>query len=96
MFTLVTDKSRFYRVKRGQSAAEIERTLKNPAGSEVFAGKIIVVHENLTVYSAAVGDTYKVIAQKFSTDEQLLKNINGGKPVYPTCKIFVPCKSVML
>ena len=91
MFTLVTDRSKYYKVKRGQSAAEIERELKIPARC-AFAGAVIPVYGGLTVYRADVGDTYRTVAVKFKTDEARLREINGGKPVYPTCKLFVPCK----
>ena len=92
MFTLVTDRSKYFRVKRGQSSAEIERVLKTPANA-AFAGAIIEVAESgLMQYCAVVGDTYQSIALKFSTDEDKLKKLNRGKPVYPTCKLFVPCK----
>lgn len=93
MFTLETDKSKYFRVKRGQSAKEIERFFNLPVNGEVFGGRIIyLTDENFVSYTATVGDTYKTIALKFGADEEKLKNLNGNKPVYPTCKIFVPCK----
>ncbi len=93
MFTLVTDRSKYFRVKRGQSAAEIERNLKTPVQGAVFTGRIIAVSDNvLKQYVAEVGDTYRTIALKLGADEEQLKKINGFKPVYPTCKLFVPCK----
>ena len=93
MFTLITDKSRYFKVKRGQSAGEIERELNTPVCGKVFAGKIVkVVREPLVRICAGVGDSYKTIASKYGVPESLLKEINGSKPVYPTCKIFVPKK----
>ena len=93
MFTLVTDRSKYFRVKRGQSSGEIERVLKTPVCGAAFAGRIIEVAERgLTPYVATVGDTYRSIALKFSADEDRIKKINGFKPVYPTCKLFVPSK----
>ena len=93
MFTLVTDRSKYFRVKTGQSAAEIESTLNTPVTGTAFAGKIIPVGENnLRRYVAEVGDTYRTIALKFGADEEQLKKVNDFKPVYPTCKVFVPCK----
>ena len=92
MFTLVTDRSKYFRVNRGQNSGEIERVLKTPAFN-AFAGAIIEVAESgLIQYSAEVGDTYKSIALKYSADEEKLKKINANRPVYPTCKLFVPCK----
>ncbi len=93
MFTLVTDKSRYFRVKRGQVSEDIEKALGMPVIGEVFAGEIIpVIDIKLTLYTAAVGDTYRSIALKTGADEATLKKINGGKHIYPTCKLFVPCK----
>ena len=93
MFTLVTDRSRYFRVKRGQSAEEIERVLKTPVHGEAFAGAVVEVwSEKLTEYTAAVGDTYRTVALKFGADERQLRKLNADKPVYPTCKLFVPCK----
>lgn len=91
MFTLVSDRSRYFRVKRGQSAAEIEAQLKTPVNGAAFAGRILKVADgDFKLYSAKVGDTYRTVALKFNADEEELKKINGLKPVYPTCKLFVP------
>ncbi len=91
MFTLITDKSKYFRVKRRQGAAEIENEFNIPVQGQIFAGRIIFVGEkNLRHYVAEVGDTYRTIALKFGVNETELKEINGFKPVYPTCKLFVP------
>ncbi len=91
MFTLVTDRSKYFRVKRGQCAKEIENVFDFPVNGRAFAGAIVVIGEkNLVRYTAKVGDTYRTVALKFGTDEDRLKSINGNKPVYPTCKLFVP------
>ena len=93
MFTLITDRSRYFKIKRGQSSGEIERVLNTPVCGKVFAGRIIrVADEQLVPVSAGVGDTYRTIAAKYGADEARLKEINGSKTVYPTCKIFVPKK----
>ncbi len=93
MFTLVTDRNKYFRVKRGQSAEEVQRVLKTPVNGAVFAGRIVeVCEEELVEYSALVGDTYRTVALKFGADEERLKAINAFKPVYPTCKLFVPSK----
>ena len=91
MFTLVTDKSKYYRVKRGQSERDVQNVFKAPVCGKVFEGAIIrIMQENFTEYSAVPGDSYKSIAQKFGVQEEELKKLNSGKPVYPTCKLFVP------
>ena len=92
MFTLATDRSKYFRVKQGQSSGEIERILNTPAIG-VFEGAIISISdEKLLSYRAKVGDTYRTVANLFGIDEERLKAINANAPVYPTCKLFVPCK----
>ena len=49
MFTLVADKSKYFRVKDGQSREEIEAELRIPAG-EIYAGKIIERGEPMQIY----------------------------------------------
>ena len=93
MFTLITDKSRYFKIKRGQSLNEIERVLNTPVCGNVFAGRIIkVADEPLIVIAAGVGDSYRTIADKYGVSQPHLMELNGNKPVYPTCKIFVPKK----
>ena len=92
MFTLVTDRCEYYKVKRGQGAKEIENTLFTPAG-EVFCGAVIAVsRQKLAAYSVKPAETYKSIAGKFSCGEEELKKLNNDRPLFPTCKLFVPCK----
>ena len=93
MFTLITDRSRYFKIKRGQSSGEVERVLNTPVCGKVFAGRIVkVADERLFAVTADVGDTYRTIAAKYGVAEPHLKEINGSRPVYPTCKIFVPKK----
>lgn len=94
MFTLVTEKSRFFRVKRGQSGEEIEKFFISPVCGKAFAGRIIEIKTNLSVCTANAGDTYRTLAAKLGADEEVLRELNGGKPVYPTRKIFYPRKNV--
>ena len=93
MFTIVTEKSKFFRIKRGQSGEEVEKFFLTPVGGAAFAGRIIEVKRNLSVHIAAVGDTYRTIAAATGCKEAALRELNGAKPVYPTCKIFYPRKN---
>ena len=93
MFTLITDRSRYFKVKRGQSRKDIEGVLNTPVREEPFAGRIIKVEEEpIFAVTADVGDSYRTIAVNHGVPELYLKELNGNKPVYPTCKIFVPKK----
>lgn len=91
MFTLITDRSRYFKIKRGQSSGEVEAVLNTPVCGKAFAGRIIKIpSERLIKITADVGDNYRTIAVKYGVAESRLKEINGSRPVYPTCKIFVP------
>lgn len=93
MFTLITDRSRYFKIKRGQSSGDVETALNTPVCGKAFAGRIVrVSEERLVKVAAGVGDNYRTIAAKYGVAESRLKEINGSKPIYPTCKIFVPKK----
>ena len=85
---LQLETARFYRVKRGQTARQIEKVLNIPANC-CFEGAIIVV-EKCTPYVVQPFETYASIAKKFRTEEAALKKFNGNRPLYPACKIFIP------
>lgn len=91
MFTLVTDRSRFFRVKRGQSDRDIENTLSVPARG-AFVGAILSCKGEYILYVAGPVDSYKSVAEKFGVSGEELKNINGYRTVYPTCRLFIPRK----
>ncbi len=92
MFTLVKDKSRFFRVKQGQSDREVELALNTPV-SGVFGGAIIEAAEDFLVYVATPRDSYRSLSEMFGVSEDELRKINFGRPVYPTCRLFIPRKS---
>lgn len=91
MFTLVTDKSKYFRVKDGQSREEVEAALRVPVG-ETFAGKIIERGEPMEIYVVKPLENYRTIARKLGVSEEELETVNAHKPVYPTCRLFVPYK----
>jgi len=90
MFTLTMQKCGYFRVKDGQTAEEIERVLRVPVSGEVFSGRIIVSGGSYTLHTARAGEGYKSIAARYGVDEEELKRANSFKPVYPTCRVFVP------
>lgn len=91
MFMLLKDKVKFFRVKRGQQARDIERELNIPVKFCVFSGMIIEIDNNLYIrYVAEVGDTYESIAEKFCVKKSILEQVNCNTPVYPTEIIFIP------
>ena len=92
MFTLVTAKCKFFRVKRGQSGEEIEAALKKPVPPDAFGGKIIETDGEYTVYEARPFDSYKTVAERFGIAEKELEEANFSRIIYPTRKLFVPCK----
>lgn len=91
MFTLVTDRSKYFRVKRGQTKAEVEAALRTPI-KNFFCGAIAETGEELELYICRPMESYGSISVKFGIPVEELKRINFSRPVYPSCKLFVPCK----
>ncbi len=91
MFTLVTDRSTYFRVKRGQTKAEVEAAFCVPLNN-FFCGAIAAVGEKMEIYTCRPLDSYHTLSRKFGVSVEELKRINFSKPVYPSCKLFVPCK----
>lgn len=82
-------KGRYYRIKTGQTARAVEEMLSCPVNS-CFAGAVVSV-EKCSVYTVAPFETYQSIAKKLGVMEETLKNFNGCRPIYPFCKIYIPC-----
>lgn len=91
MFTLVTDRSKYFRVKRGQTKADIEAAFRTPV-KYCFCGAIAEIGEEKEVYLCKPLDSYNSLSLKFGVPAEELKRINFSKPLYPSCKLFVPCK----
>lgn len=89
MFTLVTDHSKYIRVRRGADRGAVEKELKSPV-DDVFAGEILLRAEEMEIYVAKPHDSYASVARKFGLTEEELKKINLFRPVYPTCRLYVP------
>ena len=94
MFTLVTDRSKYFRVKRGQTKAEVEAALCVPLKNS-FNGAIAEVGEKMQVYTCRPLESYLSLSRKFGIPVEELKEANFSKPVYPSCKLFVPCKKIV-
>ena len=91
MFTLVTDRSKYFRVKRGQTKAEVESVLRTPI-KNFFCGAIAETAEELELCICRPMESYQSISSKCGISVEELKRINFSRPVYPSCKLFVPCK----
>lgn len=91
MFTLVTDRSKYFRVKRGQTKAEVEAAFRTPVKT-FFYGAITELGEEMEVYTCQPLESYLSLSLKFGVSADELKRINFSKPLYPSCKLFVPCK----
>ena len=90
MFTLVAEKNKFFKVKRGQSAGDIQSELKVPVCGEAFAGRIIRTDAQYVVHIARPLESYASLAESYGVSEREIREVNGDKPVYPTCSIFIP------
>ncbi len=91
MFTLIPEKSRFYRVKRGQNAREVSISLGQPVLEDLSGGMIIPVNDGYIIHEAGEGETFYSLSQKFGVSEDAVKKANGGV-IYPSCKLFIPSR----
>ncbi len=85
---LILDRGDFYRVRRGQTPSMIESVLNFPV-KECFDGAVLPV-EACTVHIVRTGETYFSIASDYGTEEETLKNFNNFRPLYPSCRVFIP------
>ena len=90
MFALIRENYRYFRVKSGQSASDIERELQIPVPCGLFCGQILSADRKFRVYTVKVGDTYRSVCLKEGVDEQTLKEVNFHAPLYPTKKLYIP------
>lgn len=90
MFALVRENYRYFRVKSGQTSGEIERELQIPVPNGSFCGQILRADKKCRVYTVKVGDTYRSVCLKEGVDEDTLKELNFGAPLYPTKKLYIP------
>ena len=89
MFSLVTERGKYLRVRNGVTKEEIISAYSQPVG-DVFAGAVIPLLPPKRHCFASVGDTYAKIAARERVDEAELKKLNGGAVIYPTLKIWLP------
>ena len=89
MFSLVTERGKYLRVRNGVTKADIISAYSQPVG-DVFAGAVIPLLSPKRYCFAAVGDTYAKIAARERVNEAELKKLNGGAVIYPTLKIWLP------
>lgn len=93
MFTLELERNKFYRMKKGQSAAEAEKVFSCPFAADLRCGSIVPLSlQPLKIYTVRVGDDYKKIASAFCVDVERLKELNGNKTLYPTRAVFLPAE----
>ena len=88
MERLQLDKSRYYRIKRGQMISEVEKVLSCPVKNN-FAGAVVYA-ENCLVYTVRPFDNYASIAAAYNIDEEKLKAFNFGRILYPTRIVYIP------
>lgn len=89
MFSLVTERGRFVRVRKSVKKEDVIKTFMYPAG-EVFCGQIIEIGPPKRYCYALAGDTYKKIARRERVNEEALIKLNGGRCVYPTMRVWLP------
>lgn len=94
MFTLVTGRNKFFRIRRGQSPSDIEKTLGFPVTGEFFTGRIVEGRRPMRVYIVKPAETYRSVAAKLNVSVESLMEVNGARPLFPYCRLFVPGKDL--
>lgn len=89
MFSLVTERGKYLRVRSGVTKEKIISVYSQPV-DKVFAGAVIPLLPPKRYCFARVGDTYAKIAARERVDEAELKKLNGAAVIYPTLKIWLP------
>ena len=89
MFSLVTERGKYLRVRKNITANGVAETYSCPAEC-AFCGQIIALTPPKRFVYALAGDTYEKIAEREGADESELMVINGGKTLYPTLRVWLP------
>ncbi len=90
MFSLVTERGKYLRVRKNVSKDDVVATYKIPVGGEFFCGRIIALGTPKRYCYAEPDDTYEKIAEREGADAEELKTLNGNTAVYPTRRIWLP------
>ena len=89
MFSLVTERGKYVRIRKSVKKEDVIKTFSYPAG-EIFCGQIIEIGAPKRFCYALAGDTYSKIAARERVDEGELKKLNRNRPVYPTLRVWLP------
>ena len=90
MFSLKTERGKYFKVKHGVEKSEIVSVFNCPVEGEIFTGKIIALTPPKRCVYAVVGDTYKKIAARERVKEEELIKLNYAAPVYPSKRVWLP------
>lgn len=90
MLTLNIEKGEYLRVRKGMDGEKISAVFDCPVPNDVAEGQIIRLYAGCRSVFAAVGDDYGTIARRMGLDEGELARFNGGSPVYPTKRVWLP------
>ncbi|MDE7379493.1 MAG: LysM peptidoglycan-binding domain-containing protein [Clostridia bacterium] len=89
MFSLVTERGKYLRIRKRVKREDVISTFSIPAG-EVFFGEIIELGSPVRSCRAQVGDTYAKIALRERVDEEELRALNNNAAIYPTLRVWLP------
>ncbi len=91
MFTLNLERGSYIRIRSGVKKRDVERVFSFPVNAEIFTGAIIPVLAKPRGYCYALPqDSYFSIAQRVGIKEEELYKLNGGSPIYPSKKVWLP------
>ena len=90
MFSLVTERGKYLRIRGEVKESEVISALGCPFSGDLFQGAVIKILPPKRCVYATVGDTYAKIAARERVDEAQLKSLNGDKTLYPTMRVWLP------
>ena len=89
MYSLVTERGRYLRIRNGVKKDDVVAAFSIPAG-ELFFGQIIELKSAKRFCYARVGDTYRSIACRERVDDGDLRELNANAVIYPSLRVWLP------
>lgn len=89
MFSLTLERGRYLRIRKWVTDKDVSETFFFPAEG-VFCGAIIPLSPPKRYCYAKVGDTYATVSRREGVNENRLRELNNGRAIYPTLKIWLP------
>ena len=89
MFSLITERGKYLRIRRHVTKTDIESEFDFPVHDKVFEGGIILLNSAKKYCYARPFDTYETIAIREGGSAETLKNLNKNAVIYPTMRVWL-------